>query len=74
MIDSLCVVGGGTSGLVSALMLKHAYPELKVTVIESSQIGIIGVGEGSTEHWKKFIEHVGISVPELIRECGALCR
>ncbi len=71
MIDSLCVVGGGTSGLVSALMLKHAYPELKVTVIESSQIGIIGVGEGSTEHWKKFIEHVGISVPELIRECGA---
>ena len=44
---------------------------MKVTMIESSQIGIIGVGEGSTEHWKKFIEHVGITVPELIRETGA---
>jgi tryptophan halogenase len=40
-------------------------------MIESSQLGIIGVGEGSTEHWKKFIDHVGISVPDLIRESGA---
>ncbi len=71
MIDSLCIVGGGTSGLIAALMSRHAWPELKITVIESSQIGIIGVGEGSTEHWKKFIDHVGISVPELVRECGA---
>jgi tryptophan halogenase len=71
MIESLCIVGGGTSGCVAALMVKETYPNMKVTMIESSQIGIIGVGEGSTEHWKKFIEHVNISVPELIREAGA---
>ena len=50
MINSLTVVGGGTSGLVSALMLKKSWPNLDVTVIESSNLGIIGVGEGSTEH------------------------
>jgi 2-polyprenyl-6-methoxyphenol hydroxylase-like FAD-dependent oxidoreductase len=71
MIDSLCILGGGTSGLVSALMMRQAYPNLKITMIESSQIGIIGVGEGSTEHWKKFMTHIGISLPELVREAGA---
>lgn len=71
MIDSLCVLGGGTSGLVSSLMLRKAYPELKITMIESSKYGIVGVGEGSTEHWKKFMQHIGISVPELVRETGA---
>jgi tryptophan 7-halogenase len=71
MITSICIVGGGTSGCISALMIKSAYPNMNVTLIESSQIGIIGVGEGSTEHWKKFMEHVGITVPELVREAGA---
>jgi tryptophan halogenase len=71
MIDSLCILGGGTSGLVVSLMARAAYPNLKVTMLESSKIGIIGVGEGSTEHWKKFINQIGVSVPELIRETGA---
>lgn len=71
MIDSLCILGGGTSGLVSALMMRQAYPNLKITMIESSQIGIIGVGEGSTEHWKKFMTHIGVSLPDLVRETGA---
>jgi flavin-dependent dehydrogenase len=71
MIKSLCIVGGGTSGMVSALMMRKAWPNLKITVIESKQIGIIGVGEGSTEHWAKFIKHVDISVFDLMRETGA---
>jgi len=70
MIDSLCILGGGTSGIVSALMLNKAWPELKITLIESSQIGIIGVGEGSTEHWSKFMKQAEISVFELIEHCG----
>lgn len=71
MIDSLTIVGGGTSGLVAALMLNKSWPKLNITVIESSKIGIIGVGEGTTEHWQKFMNHVGISVPDLFRETGA---
>lgn len=71
MINSLCILGGGTSGLVAALMLKKGYPELEITMIESSNVGIVGVGEGSTEHWKKFIQQIGVSVPDLVRETGA---
>lgn len=71
MIKSICIVGGGTSGCIAALILKQAYPNMSITMLESSNIGIIGVGEGSTEHWKKFISHIGVTVSELIRECGA---
>lgn len=71
MIDSICILGGGTSGLVSALMLRSGYPELKITLIESSNVPIVGVGEGSTEHWKRFMNQAGISVFDIFRETGS---
>jgi tryptophan halogenase len=71
MIKSLAILGGGTSGLVTALILNKWYPTMEITVIESSSIGIVGVGEGSTEHWKTFIDTVGITVKELVTETGA---
>jgi tryptophan halogenase len=71
MIKSLIVLGGGTSGLISALILKSRYNSLDIKVIKSSEIGIIGVGEGSTEHWTTFMKICGISVNELIKETDA---
>lgn len=71
MINKICVLGGGTSGLITALVLKRWYPLLDVTVIESSNVGIVGVGEGSTEHWAQFMKVVGISLKELITETKA---
>jgi tryptophan halogenase len=69
-ISSLCVVGGGTAGLISAIILKRRF-NIDVSVVYSSSIGIIGVGEGSTEHWKEFMDFVGIDQETLIRECDA---
>lgn len=69
-IKSLCVVGGGTAGLMSAIILKKRF-DIDVSVVYSSNIGIIGVGEGSTEHWKEFMDFVGIDQQTLIRECDA---
>lgn len=54
-MNDFIIVGGGTSGCVSALMLKTAYPQKNIKIIESKKLGIIGVGEGSTEHWKSFV-------------------
>ena len=42
-------------------MAKHSFPHLKVTVVESKEIGIIGVGEGSTEHWQTFMNHIKLN-------------
>jgi len=45
----IAVVGGGTAGWIAALFLIRAQPGVhEVTVVESSKIGIIGAGEGST--------------------------
>lgn len=71
MIKSLCVLGGGTAGLIAALMARSSYPELDITIVESSEYGIIGVGEGSTEHWAGFMNHIGVDVPTLVKETGA---
>ena len=70
-IKTLAVVGGGTAGLVSALILKQRFTDLQVDVIYSKNIGIIGVGEGSTEHWKDFMNFMGIDRYTLIKECDA---
>ena len=50
-IKKIVVVGGGTAGMVSALILKSRFPSMQIDIICSKKIGIIGVGEGSTEHW-----------------------
>lgn len=71
MIKSLSVVGGGTAGLVTALILKKRFEQVDVQVIRSNSIGIIGVGEGSTEHWREFMEFLGITPWEIIQACDA---
>lgn len=48
MIQNVVVLGGGSAGLLAALSLKKHLPQLAVRVVFSREIGIIGVGEGST--------------------------
>jgi len=64
--ESIAIVGGGTAGLVTALILKTKFPNKKINVIASKQIGIIGVGEGSTEHWREFMKYVDIDQYDLL--------
>jgi len=67
----IAIVGGGTAGFVAALILKQTYPNYFVDIIKSDKIGTIGVGEGSTEHWREFMEFVGITNTDIITKCDA---
>jgi hypothetical protein len=69
-VKSVLVVGGGTAGLISAIILKIRL-DITVDVVHSKNIGIIGVGEGSTEHWQEFMTFVGIDHHTLIKEADA---
>ena len=63
------MLGGGTSGYFAALALKKRFPGLSVTVIESSSIPIIGVGEATTTLMPPFLHHqLGLDVASLYRE------
>jgi tryptophan halogenase len=67
-LRSAIVVGGGTAGYFAALALKTAIPELVVTLIESSKIPIIGVGEATTTLMPPFLHvQLGIDIVELYR-------
>jgi tryptophan halogenase len=48
VVKRVVVVGGGSAGFLAAITLKARARDLAVTVIRSKEIGIIGVGEGST--------------------------
>ena len=72
MQKHICIVGSGTAGLITAITARGFFPLYKITVVSSSSIGIIGVGEGSTEHWRQYFTGPhGIDVNEMVRECAA---
>lgn len=72
MRKNLVVVGSGTAGMLAAVMLKDFFPNYDVTVISSKEIGIIGVGEGSTEHWKNsFMIPHNIDVGRMVESTDA---
>ena len=72
-IRRIVIVGGGTSGwmtaaAMSALLPANAYD---ITLIESDQIGTIGVGEATIPPMQLFNREIGIKEDEFIKETGA---
>jgi len=75
-IKSIVVVGGGTAGWITAgrIAAEHNSKDpngIKVTLIESPNINIIGVGEGTWPTMRSTLMKLGISETEFIRECDA---
>lgn len=71
----ITIIGGGTAGWLTALYIIRKQPQHQVTVIDSSKLGIIGVGEGTTGKFMDIIQNklgnFGIDEAEFIRETGA---
>jgi tryptophan halogenase len=71
-MKNLVVVGSGQSGLIAALLVRHTIPGYaNITVISSSDIPPVAIGESSTEQWDSFEQIVGMSRRETIRQCDA---
>jgi len=62
LVTSVGILGGGTAGYLTALALRRKLPELKVTLVESSAVPIIGVGEATTPLMPQFL-HADLGIP-----------
>ena len=47
-MKKVVIIGGGTAGWLTSLVVNKFWKNTDVTLIESSKIGILGAGEGST--------------------------
>jgi flavin-dependent dehydrogenase len=73
---NILIVGGGTAGWLSAAYLAKALalpdnPHLSITLLESPDIGIIGVGEGTFPTIRQTLRFLNIDERKFIRESSA---
>jgi len=69
----MIIVGGGTSGWMAAAALSHSdtFKQWSITVVESENIGTIGVGEGSTPYLRRFMAKLGFDEKRWMQQCDA---
>ena len=72
-IKHLLIVGGGTAGWMTAAALSHRLSGLGVaiTLIESEEIGTVGVGEATVPHIRFFNASLGIDEADFMRRTNA---
>lgn len=69
MVRDVVILGGGTAGFLMALSLRTRLPHIRVRLVRSPSLGVIGVGEGSTTDLPAFIHgYLGIPPDEFHRE------
>lgn len=75
-VNEIIIVGGGSSGWLSAAYLAKRLAAnspngIKISLIESSEIPPIGVGEGTFPSIRSTLATIGISEPNFLSECSS---
>lgn len=72
---NVIIVGDGSAGIISAIMLKHKIPHANVTIIKSSKINVIGVGESTTGTFTGMLDiHMGININDFVKKVNPVSK
>ena len=72
VVNRVVIAGGGTAGWLAAAALSHQLGSvLEITLIESDEIGTIGVGEATIPPIRVFHELLQIDEQEFMRATAA---
>jgi tryptophan halogenase len=76
MMKRILIVGGGTAGwLTAGYLAKRLAADrpggVAITLVESREIGILGVGEGTFPTIRRTLQTIGIDEAATVRRCGA---
>lgn len=72
-MNRIVIVGGGTSGWLAAAMLSHHFKSelCRIELVESTEIGTIGIGESTVPPFVGLIRRLGIDEQDFIRATQA---
>ncbi|GAA0853141.1 tryptophan halogenase family protein [Aliiglaciecola litoralis] len=71
-VKKVVIAGGGTAGwMTAALLRKVLQQEIEIELVESEDIGIVGVGEATIPPIQIFNQYLGLDEKEFLRETKA---
>lgn len=71
-LEKIVILGGGTAGWMTAAALsKHFANKVEITLVESEQIGTVGVGEATIPTIRRFYKQLGLSDKTVIAKTNA---
>jgi hypothetical protein len=74
-VRRIIVVGGGTAGWITASLVaaehRDSAPPPEVVLVESPDIPIIGVGEGTWPSMRMTLQKIGLREADLLQQCEA---
>lgn len=69
-IKKIVIVGGGSSGWMTAAALAHIFPKLDISLVEGHQ-GALGVGESTLLKFNQYLNLLDLKDKDWMKECKA---